>query len=110
MFRTAEIFYFIFLITNCKLHISTPPGYRTSLQPAKENIQHFKILNFIPLEGQTCGFPRYLPMSGIVPSLVTKEMFLSSGRSVESEISGAESNSWAVWNLNAKKLMMNHTI
>jgi hypothetical protein len=51
-------------------------------------------------------------MSGIVPSLVTKEMFLSSGRSVESEISGAESNSWAVWNLNAKNniMMMNHTI
>jgi hypothetical protein len=42
-------------------------------------------------------------MSGNVPSLVTKEMFLSSGRSVESEISGAESSSWAVWNLNAKK-------
>jgi hypothetical protein len=34
-----------------------------------------------------------VPMSGKVPSLVAKEMFLSSGRSVVSDTSGADSSS-----------------
>jgi hypothetical protein len=43
--NTTEIF-FAFLIKNCNLTIPRPyegcPSYRRSLQPSKENIQHFK--------------------------------------------------------------------
>jgi hypothetical protein len=41
-----EIFIFIFLIKNCNLIIQGRPSYRRSLQPAKENIQHFKTWRF----------------------------------------------------------------
>jgi hypothetical protein len=43
-------------------------------------------------------------MSGSVPSRVAKEMFRSSGRKVESEISGADSSSGTVGNLEPKNL------
>ncbi len=42
--------FFLFLIRNCNLLISRPPktipSYRRSLQPSKENIQHFEQWNF----------------------------------------------------------------
>jgi hypothetical protein len=49
-FTAIKLFFIIFWIENCNLLIFRPPkgrtSYRESLQPSKENVQHFKTWKF----------------------------------------------------------------